>query len=59
MPHSHNINYYLGRMDDESLAEALADFEDPLEGRSVDMLSTLDLDNEFSDYDLSADYDDF
>jgi hypothetical protein len=59
MPHSHNINYYLGRMDDESLAEALADFEDPLEGRSVDMLSTLDLENEISDYDLSADYDDF
>ncbi len=59
MPHSHNINYYLGRIDDESLAEALADFEDPLEGRSVDMLSTLDLEDDFNDYDLSADYDDF
>lgn len=59
MPHSHNINYYLGRMDDESLAEALADFEDPLEGRSVDVLSTLDLDDEFNDFDMSADYDDF
>lgn len=59
MPHSHNINYYLGRMDDESLAEALADFEDPLEGRAVDVLSTLDLDDDFNDYDASADYDDF
>ncbi|MEW6350213.1 MAG: hypothetical protein AB1646_14195 [Thermodesulfobacteriota bacterium] len=59
MPHSQNINYYLGRMDDESLAEALADFEDPLEGRSVDMLSTLDLDDDFADYDVTTDYDDF
>ncbi len=59
MPHSQNINYYLGRMDDESLAEALADFEDPLEGRSVDMLSTLDLDDDFTDYDVTTDYDDF
>ncbi len=31
MPHSHNIGYYIGHMDDESLADALADFEDPLE----------------------------
>ncbi|MGB9616122.1 MAG: hypothetical protein ACPL7J_02270, partial [Desulfomonilaceae bacterium] len=58
MPHSHNIDYYIGRMDDESLADALADFEDPLEGRSLDMLSSLEIDDDFVD-DLSKDFDDF
>jgi hypothetical protein len=57
MPTSHNINYYLGRMEDESLADALADFEDPLEGRSVDLLSSLDIDDDLDDY--AADYDDY
>ncbi len=42
MPHSHNINYYIGRMNDESLSDALADFEDPMEGRSVDLLSSME-----------------
>lgn len=57
MPTSHNINYYLGRMDDESLADALADFEDPLEGRSVDLLSSLDIDEDLDDY--ASDFDDY
>ncbi len=59
MPHSHNIDYYIGSMDDESLADALADFEDPLEGRSVDLLSSLDLDDEYSEDELRVDFDDF
>ncbi len=59
MPHSHNIDYYIGHMDDESLADALADFEDPLEGRSVDLLSSLDMDDEFADEGLTMDFDDF
>jgi hypothetical protein len=59
MPHSHNIDYYLSRMDDESLAEALADFEDPLEGRSLDLLSDPNLDDEFSDDTLSLNLDEF
>ena len=59
MPHSHNIDYYIGSMDDESLADALADFEDPLEGRSVDLLSSLDLDDEYSEDELRMDFDDF
>jgi hypothetical protein len=46
-------------MDDESLADALADFEDPLEGRSADLLSSLDLDDDFCDDDISSDFDDF
>jgi hypothetical protein len=59
MPHSHNIDYYLSRMEDESLAEALADFEDPLEGRSLDLLSDSGLDDEFSDDTLSLNLDEF
>ena len=59
MPHSHNIDYYLGTMDDESLADALADFEDPLEGRSMDFLSSLDMDDEFRDDEFEVDYEDF
>ena len=55
MPHSHNIDYYLGRMDDESLSDALADFEDPLEGRSVDLLSSMDLDDDFGEDELRMD----
>jgi hypothetical protein len=58
MPHSHNIDYYLGRINDESLADALADFEDPLDGRPVDLLSSLDMDD-YSEADLRMDYDDF
>jgi hypothetical protein len=58
MPHSHNIDYYLGTMDDESLADALADFEDPLEGRSMDFLSSLDEDD-FRDDDFGLDYEDY
>ena len=59
MPHSHNIDYYIGRMNDESLADALADFEDPLEGRSAELLSSLDLEEDFGEDELSIDYDDF
>ena len=58
MPQSHNIDYYLSRMDDESLAEALADFEDPLEGRSLDLLSDPNLDDEFCDDSLRLNLDD-
>jgi hypothetical protein len=58
MPHSHNIDYYIGHMNDESLADALADFEDPLEGRSADMLSSLGLDDDFED-DYGLDFEDF
>jgi len=58
MPHSHNIDYYIGRMNDESLADALADFEDPLDGRPVDLLSSLDMDD-LSEDDLRIDFDDF
>lgn len=59
MPHTHNIGYYIGHMDDESLADALADFEDPLEGRSVDFLSSLDMEDDFGEDDLRLDYDDY
>lgn len=59
MPHSHNIDYYIGQMDDQSLAEALSDFEDPLEGRSLDLLSSLEIDDDFSEDDLAKDFDDF
>jgi hypothetical protein len=59
MPHSHNIDYYIGHMDDESLADALADFEDPLDGRSADMLSSLGLDEDFVEDDYGLDFDDF
>ncbi len=59
MPHSHNIDYYIGRMNEESLADALADFEDPLEGRPVDLLSSLDMDDDFADDDLRIDFDEF
>jgi hypothetical protein len=58
MPHPQNIGYYLGRIEEESLADALADFEDPLDGRAVDLLS-LDMDDEFDDEDLRIDYDDY
>ncbi len=58
MPHSHNINYYIDRMDDQSLADALADFEDPLEGRSGDLLSSLDMEEDFADDEFGLDYDD-
>jgi hypothetical protein len=44
-------------MNDESLADALADFEDPLEGRSADFLSSLN-DEDFED-DLRLDFDDY
>lgn len=57
MPHSHNIDYYLGRLQDESLAEALADFEDPLDGRSIDFLC--DDIEDFSEDDLGLDFDDY
>ncbi|AFM23276.1 hypothetical protein [Desulfomonile tiedjei] len=57
MPHTHNIGYYIGHMNDESLADALADFEDPLEGRSADFLSSLN-DEDFED-DLRLDFDDY
>jgi hypothetical protein len=47
-------------MDDESLADALADFEDPLEGRSVDFISSLDdMDDDFAEDDLRMDFDDY
>jgi len=59
MPHSHNINYYIGRMEDESLADALADFEDPLEGRSIDLMSSLDMEEDFLDDDAAVDFDDY
>ncbi|MDD3471244.1 MAG: hypothetical protein AB7V04_12935 [Desulfomonilaceae bacterium] len=59
MPHSHNIDYYIGSMKEESLAEALADFEDPLEGRPVDLLSSLEIDDDFSEEELTIDFDDF
>jgi hypothetical protein len=45
-------------MDDESLADALADFEDPLEGRSADLLSSLDLEEDFCDGEFGLDFDD-
>jgi hypothetical protein len=59
MPHSHNIDYYIGSMDDESLVDALADFEDPLEGRSLDLLSPLEIDDEYGEDELRMDFDDF
>jgi hypothetical protein len=46
-------------MEDESLADALADFEDPLEGRSVDLLSSMDIDEEFGEEELRMDFDDY
>jgi hypothetical protein len=48
---SQNLHYFIGRMNEESLADALADFEDPLEGRAVDFMSSLDVEEEFDDYD--------
>jgi hypothetical protein len=59
MPHTQNINYYLGQIEDESLTDALADFEDPLDGRSVDVLSSLEMDEEYSEDELRMDFDDF
>ena len=58
MPHPHNIDYYIGHMEEESLADALADFEDPLEGRSIDLLSPDGMD-EFGEDDLRSDFDDY
>ena len=58
MPHPHNIDYYIGHMEEESLADALADFEDPLEGRSIDLLSSEGMD-EFSEDELRSDFDDY
>jgi hypothetical protein len=46
-------------MNEESLADALADFEDPLDGRPVDLLSSLDMDDDFADDDLRIDFDEF
>jgi hypothetical protein len=57
MPHSHRLDYYIGNMNDESLADALADFEDPLDGRSADLL-TVDLSDDFDDG-IRLDYDDY
>ncbi|MFC1835604.1 hypothetical protein ACFL2Q_12850 [Thermodesulfobacteriota bacterium] len=59
MPHSHNIDYYIGKMEEDSLVDALADFEDPLEGRSVDLMSSLDMDDEYSEDELRLDYEDY
>ncbi len=59
MPHSHNIDYYLGRLEDESLADALADFEDPLEGRAADLLSSLDMDDDYREDSYRRDFDDY
>jgi hypothetical protein len=58
MPHPHNIDYYIGHMDDQSLADALADFEDPLDGRPADFLSSLEIDD-FAEEDRTPDFDDF
>ena len=59
MPHSHNIDYYISNLEEESLADALADFEDPLEGRSPDLLSSLEMEDEFGPDELRMDFDDF
>lgn len=59
MPHPHNIDYYIGHMEEESLADALADFEDPLEGRSMDLLSSDEMDDEFGEDELRSDFDDY
>ena len=59
MPHPHNVDYYLGTMEDESLADALADFEDPLDGRTVDLVSTVDIEDEFCEDELRMDFDDY
>ena len=59
MPHPHDINYYIGRMDDESLSDALADFEDPLDGESADLSSPFDLEEDFCDDEYELDFDDF
>ncbi len=59
MPHSPNIDFYLGSMEDESLADALADFEDPLDGRASDFFGSIEVDEEFSEDELRLDYDDY
>ncbi len=59
MPHSHNIDYYISNLEEESLADALADFEDPLEDRSPDLLSSLEMEDEFGPDELRMDFDDF
>ncbi len=58
MTHSHDINYYIGRMDDESLSDELADFEDPFEGESADLLSSFDLEEDFCNGVFELDFDD-
>jgi len=58
MPQSHDINYYIGRMDDESLSDALADFEDPIGGESADLLSSFDLEEDSCDGEFEFDFDD-
>ncbi len=55
---SHSLDYYIGRMNDESLVDALADFEDPLDGRSADLLSSLEVDDDYADDDY-IDFDHF
>jgi hypothetical protein len=45
-------------MDDESLSDALADFEDPLEGESADLLSSFDLEDDFCDGEFELDFED-
>ena len=59
MPHSHNIDYYIGQMEDESLADALADFEDPLDGRPLEIMSSADIDEEFGEDELRMDFEDY
>jgi hypothetical protein len=56
---SHSIDFYIGRMNDESLVDALSDFEDPLDGRSADLLSSLDSDEEYVDEDDYIDFEDY
>jgi hypothetical protein len=46
-------------MEDESLADALADFEDPLDGRPLEMVSSMDIDEEFGEDELRMDFEDY
>jgi hypothetical protein len=46
-------------MEEESLADALADFEDPLEGRSADFMSSLGYEDDFVEDDTGVEFDDF
>jgi hypothetical protein len=58
MPHSHNLDYYISGLGEESLADALADFEDPLDGRSSDLLSSLEMDDGYGPDELRINVDD-